>query len=52
LFDFGMGIDPDGRYKGHLKSSGIRPSFSEHLQNLGITLPAELFEPEPFERRR
>ncbi|MBT8211841.1 MAG: CpaF family protein [Acidimicrobiia bacterium] len=52
LFDFGMGIDPDGRYKGHLKSSGIRPSFSEHLQNLGITLPAELFEPERFERRK
>jgi pilus assembly protein CpaF len=52
MFDFGMGIDPDGRYLGHLKASGIRPSFNDHLENQGISLPADWFEPESFIRRR
>ena len=51
LFDFGMGVDDDGRYKGRLKATGIRPSFSEELENQGIRLPADLFDPEPFARR-
>ena len=34
-----------------LKATGIRPSFSEDLENQGIRLPADLFEPEPFARR-
>jgi pilus assembly protein CpaF len=50
-FDFGMGIDDNGKYKGRLKATGIRPSFSEHLEQYGINLPAELFEPEPFAGR-
>jgi pilus assembly protein CpaF len=50
LFDYGMGIDEDGRYLGRLKATGIRPSFSEHLENYGIRLPADLFAPEPFAR--
>ena len=36
LFDFGMGVDTDGRFKGHLKSTGIRPKFAERLADLGI----------------
>ena len=51
LFDYGMGVDEDGRYKGRLKATGIRPSFSEDLENQGIRLPADLFDPEPFARR-
>jgi Flp pilus assembly protein, ATPase CpaF len=51
LFDYGMGVDERGRYRGHLKATGIRPAFSDHLENLGIPLPAELFQPEPFVRR-
>ncbi|HSJ28883.1 MAG TPA: CpaF family protein [Acidimicrobiia bacterium] len=51
LFDYGMGLDPDGKYMGKLKATGIRPSFSEKLQDQGIKLPADLFEPEPFARR-
>jgi pilus assembly protein CpaF len=43
LFDFSMGIDEDGRFKGHLKSTGIRPSFSEHLADYGISLEPALF---------
>jgi pilus assembly protein CpaF len=51
LFDYGMGVDDEGQYKGRLKATGIRPSFSEDLENQGIRLPADLFDPEPFARR-
>jgi len=52
LFDFGMGVDDDGKYQGRLKATGIRPTFSEELSQQGIRLPADLFEPEPFARGR
>ncbi|MBA3652664.1 MAG: CpaF family protein [Actinobacteria bacterium] len=52
LFDFGMGVDATGRYRGHLKSTGIRPSFNERLSDMGVSLKAELFEVESFARRR
>ena len=51
LFDYGMGVDDDGIYKGRLKATGIRPTFSEDLENQGIRLPSDLFDPEPFARR-
>ncbi len=51
LFDYGMGVDPYGKYLGHLKATGLRPAFSEQLENYGIQLPAELFHPEAFARR-
>jgi pilus assembly protein CpaF len=43
VFDFSMGIDEEGRFRGHLKSTGIRPSFSERLSDYGITLEPALF---------
>jgi pilus assembly protein CpaF len=51
LFDYGMGLDENGRYLGRLKATGIRPTFSEKLLDVGIKLPADLFQPEPFARR-
>src|SRR5437868_3859832 len=36
LFDYGMGVDGDGRFKGHLKATGIRPRFAEKLQDYGV----------------
>lgn len=51
LFDFGAGVDENGKFTGRLKATGIRPSFSSKLQDQGIKLPADLFEPEPFTRR-
>ncbi|HSR43793.1 MAG TPA: CpaF family protein [Acidimicrobiia bacterium] len=51
LFDFGMGVDEDGKYLGRLKATGIRPSFSDQLSDIGIRLPGDLFDPEPFARR-
>lgn len=49
LFDYGMGVDEQGRFKGWLKSTGIRPKFLEKLANFNITVPSEVFEPEIFE---
>jgi pilus assembly protein CpaF len=51
LFDFGMGIDEHGRFRGHLKATGVRPKFTEKLADLGIRLGPEVFQPEAFARR-
>jgi len=51
LFDFGMGIDQNGRFKGHMKATGIRPRFAEKLQDLGVKLGAELFATQAFSKR-
>jgi pilus assembly protein CpaF len=42
-FDFSAGIDENGRFRGALRSTGIRPSFSERLQDYGIHLDPTLF---------
>jgi pilus assembly protein CpaF len=42
-FDYAAGVGPDGRFRGRVRPTGIRPSFSEHLTELGISLPAEMF---------
>jgi pilus assembly protein CpaF len=51
LFDYGMGVDEHGRFKGHLKATGVRPKFAEKLADLGIRLGQEVFAPEGFSRR-
>ena len=51
LFDYGMGVDENGRFKGHLKATGIRPKFAERLADYGIRLSAELFANEGFARK-
>src|SRR5690606_24705770 len=51
LFDCGMGGDDNGNSLGRLTATGSRPTFSEALENQGIRLPADLFDPEPFARR-
>ena len=51
LFDYGMGIDAEsGRALGHLKPTGIRPKITEHLQDQGIAVDADWFDPEEFAR--
>jgi pilus assembly protein CpaF len=50
MFDFGMGVDEAGRARGHIKSMGLRPKFVEKLEDQGIKLDPEIFEPEPFAR--
>ncbi|CAN5541445.1 CpaF family protein [soil metagenome] len=50
LFDHGMGVDEHGRFRGHLKATGVRPKFAEKLADLGIRLGAEVFQPEAMSR--
>jgi pilus assembly protein CpaF len=51
LFDYGMGVDDNGRFKGHLKATGIRPKFAERLADYGIRLSPDLFANEGFARK-
>jgi pilus assembly protein CpaF len=39
LFDYGAGIDDEGRFKGELKATGLRPKFAERLADQGIEVP-------------
>ena len=51
LFDFSMGVDEHGRYRGHLKSTGVRPKFTEKLADQGIRLGPEVFSGDVAGRR-
>jgi pilus assembly protein CpaF len=42
-FDYGAGRDEKGRFLGCLRSTGLRPKFSQHLHDLGIELPPNMF---------
>ncbi|MGB1506534.1 MAG: CpaF family protein, partial [Acidimicrobiales bacterium] len=44
LFDFSAGVDDNGRYRGTLKPTGIRPKFAEKLTSEGIKLGPETFQ--------
>ena len=52
MFDYSMGVDEDGKYRGTLKSMGIRPHFADKLEDAGVTLDADLFQVEEFTRMR
>jgi pilus assembly protein CpaF len=43
LFDFSAGIDEEGRFKGRLKSTGLRPKFLEKLAERGVYVDHDLF---------
>jgi pilus assembly protein CpaF len=42
-FDFHAGVDEYGRFRGALRSTGIRPTFLQRLADQGIAAPAGLF---------
>jgi len=52
VFDYSMGVDENGKYRGTLKSMGIRPHFGDKLEDAGVKLDPELFEVEEFSRVR
>jgi pilus assembly protein CpaF len=43
LFDFSMGVDDEGTFKGRLKATGLRPKFLDKLAERGIHVEAEVF---------
>jgi pilus assembly protein CpaF len=44
LFDFKAGVDEGGKFRGTLRSTGLRPQFTDRLTEHGIAMPAGLFE--------
>lgn len=44
LYDFSAGLDADGRFKGIIKSTGIRPRFLGKLHDMGIELPPDIIK--------
>ncbi|WP_299442774.1 CpaF family protein [uncultured Phycicoccus sp.] len=42
-FDWAAGRDENGRFKGTLISTGLRPKFLQDLQDLGVDVPPTLF---------
>ena len=45
-FDFSAGFDEEGKFMGHIKSTGLIPKFNTKLRDIGIDLPVEIFERE------
>ncbi len=48
VFDYRMGVDEHGRSRGVLKSTGLRPHFTDRLLDHGIALPPGMFSFEGF----
>lgn len=42
-FDYSAGFDDDGRLRGSLEPTGVRPRFAERIADHGIPLPIALF---------
>jgi pilus assembly protein CpaF len=41
-FDFSAGVNADGRHMGCLAPTGLRPTFTDRLADMGLELPARL----------
>jgi pilus assembly protein CpaF len=46
LFDWSTGVDENGRFKGRLKATGLRPTFLDKLQDRGVQVDPAIFAPE------
>jgi pilus assembly protein CpaF len=51
-FDFRAGVDEDGRYRGTLRSTGLRPRFIDTLADRGVIVPPSLFGGAPKQLTR
>jgi pilus assembly protein CpaF len=43
VFDYSMGVDEHGKFRGTLQPTGLRPAFVGKLADQGITVPPTLF---------
>jgi pilus assembly protein CpaF len=43
LFDFSAGVDEEGRFRGRLKSTGLRPKFLDKLAERGVYIDPDIF---------
>jgi pilus assembly protein CpaF len=51
LFDYSAGIDDEGKFRGGLRATGLRPQFVEHLADHGVQVPMEAFAPDGGRRK-
>jgi len=51
LFDYSAGIDEDGKFRGGLKATGLRPRFVDRLAEQGISIPVDVFAPDGGRRK-
>jgi pilus assembly protein CpaF len=47
LFDYSAGVDEEGRFRGNLRATGLRPRFLDKLADKGISITTEVFAPQP-----
>src|SRR5438552_19010416 len=45
VFDFSAGIDDDGKFRGRLESTGLRPKFRDRLAERGGSVDASVSAP-------
>jgi pilus assembly protein CpaF len=50
LFDFHAGVDEQGRHRGTLRTTGLRPRFIDTLADRGISVAPGLFAAEGYPR--
>ena len=43
LFDYSAGVDANGRFRGRTVPTGVRPSFTDRFQDLGIKISPAAF---------
>ena len=46
LFDYHAGVDEEGRFRGELRPTGLRPKFLEKLGDKGVHIPPAMFAPD------
>ena len=46
-FDYSPGLDPSGRVLGRLEPTGCRPTFVDHIKELGIEFEERIFGGNP-----
>ncbi len=51
-FDYTAGLDPNGRHRGSIAPTGIRPTFEAKIRKSGFELGADAFRSEPGTVRR
>jgi pilus assembly protein CpaF len=51
LFDFHAGLDAEGRFRGELQPTGLRPKFLEKLSDKGVHIPPAMFAPHLLDGR-
>src|SRR6266480_5428451 len=50
LFDFHAGVDDEGKFRGEMRPTGLRPKFLEKLSDKGVHVQPAMFMPMHFDQ--